>query len=194
MKSWLFIVIAALASCDPPPDPGLREAALRGYIEAVNRNAVSEALAFHTPDAEFQIPGQGTIQGLEAMRSLLQWDSVLGSRIRFEPLNWRGDTLVVSAGAERNAWFAGIGVDSIQYTAGTRFVFEGDRIRGVYPASLEPESLVELEARFGAFWRWAETNAPEAARLAPEGLFQYNAEAAQEWLDIFARYQDEGGF
>lgn len=193
MQNRLIFVIAGLTACGPAADQESRESAFEGYLDAVNRNAVSEALAFHTPDAEFVIPGQNPIRGIHAMRSLLQWDSVLASRIRFAPLEWRGDTLVVGRGAERNAWFTGIGLDSIQYASGSRFVFEQDLIRGIYPSSLQPESSAEFEAKFRAFWIWAETSAPEAAQLAPEGLFQYNAAAADRWLGILARYQEERG-
>ena len=190
-RATLAVTIIASAACGPTSERGSRESAVGAYIDAVNRNAVSEALAFHTPDAEFVIPGQNAIQGIDAMRSLLQWDSVLGSHIGFTALEWRGDTLVMGPGFERNAWFQGIGLDSILYSAGTRFVFEGERIRGVYPSSVRPESMANLQAKFEAFWHWAETDAPHAAELAPRGLFKYNAAAAEDWLGILARYQEE---
>jgi hypothetical protein len=192
MRQILFVLLSAIAACGPKADYEVREAVLEDYIDAVNRNDVIEALAVHTPDAEFLIPGQNLIRGTEAMRSLLQWDSVLGSHIRFAPLEWHGDTLVVGAGAERNAWFSGIGIDSIQYEAGTRFVFDGNRIRGVYPSRLQPESLAEFVAKFSEFSVWADATAPEVARLAPDGLFRYDAAAAESWLAVLERYRTEG--
>jgi len=171
-------------------DEERREEVLRQYIEAVNANDVSAALSLHTPYAEFLIPGQLPIVGTEAMRALLEWDSVLGSRLRFDVGGqWSGDTLTVGAGVERNEWFRGIGLDSIPYGPGTRFVFEGDRIRGVYPSSLGARSAEEFEAKFGAFMVWAQTNAPEVVELAPGGQFKYDGQSAQRWLDVLERYR-----
>ena len=192
MRQILLALLLAIAACGPKADHEVREAVLEDYIDAVNRNDVGDALALHTPDAEFLIPGQNLIRGTEAMRSLLQWDSVLGSHIRIAPLEWRGDTLVVGAGAERNAWLSGIGIDSIQYASGTRFVFDGNRIRGVYASTLQPQSLAEFVAKFSEFSAWADTMAPEVARLAPDGLFRYDAAAAESWLAVLKRYRTEG--
>ncbi len=186
----ISVLVGVLSACAPPSQEARREQVLRGYIGAVNANDVDAALSYHTPDAEFLIPGQNLIRGTEPMRALLQWDSVLASQIRFEPESWAGDTLVVGPGVERNAWFSGVGIDSIRYGAGTRFVFEGDRIKGVYPSALEPESLEAFQTRVGAFLGWAQTNAPEVEELAPGGLFTYDRESAAAWLVVLDRYRD----
>lgn len=117
-----IVIAASFAACSTGSG---RDEVFRSYVDAVNRNAVSAALALHTADAEFIIPGQTPIRGLEAMRSLLQWDSVLTSQLRFDKGAWRGDTLVISGGSERNAWFAGIGMDSLAYGPGLQVVFSG---------------------------------------------------------------------
>ena len=121
------------------------------YVNAVNQNDVSGALATHTQDAEFIIPGQHPIKGSEKIRSLLQWDSILQSQIMFDDLRVHGDTILAGAGSERNLWLKGIGLDSIAYTPGTRIVFEGELIRGIYPATLFSESRVEFGIRFQEF-------------------------------------------
>lgn len=119
MKSLIGVALISVTACVGPPSREGREAVVADYIDAVNRNAVEEALAHHTADAEFLIPGQEPIVGTTAMRALLQWDSVLGSRIAFEPGHWAGDTLVAREGSESSAWFRGIGLDSILYAGGT---------------------------------------------------------------------------
>lgn len=180
----------ALCACSGPPSEASREAALESLVRAVNRNDVEAALAHYTPDAEFLIPGQHPIRGTEAMRDLLQWDSVLDSRIRFRTDRWRGDTLVAGVGVERNAWFAGVGLDSIVYAAGTRFVFDGEKISGIYPSTLSAKSMSEFEPKYRAFFEWGEANAPEVARLAPGGQFVYTGAAAEEWREVLARYAE----
>ena len=190
-KWWVGIATCCLGpltlSCTADVD---RESVFLDYFDAVNRNAVSEALAFHTPDAEFVIPGQPPIRGTEALRSLLQWDSVLNSSVRFGPVEQQlGDTLFAGPGSERNAWFQGIGLDSIVYASGSRFVFEGALIKGIYPSSLTPKSTAEFEARVEAFMGWAAAYSPDdMASLLPNGVFRYDREAAEAWLDLLAVY------
>lgn len=188
MKSWMALALIWAVACVDPQIRERRDAVVADYVDAVNLSAVEQALAHHTADAEFLLPGQTPIVGTAALRALLQWDSVLASRIRFEPGHWSGDTLFAGKGAESNAWFRGIGLDSVLYAAGTRFVFEGDKIRGIYPSTLRPESTAEVESRFGAFFEWAGANAPEVSELAPGGQFIYSGEAAERWLHVLARY------
>jgi len=144
---------------------------------------------FYTANAEFIIPGQPPISGTDALRSLLQWDSVLHSSLNFGPVELLGDTLFAGPGSERNAWFQGIGLDSIVYASGSRFVFEGSLIKGVYPSSLTPQSTEDFEARVREFMGWAAEYAPDdMARLLPNGVFRYDREAAEAWLDLLAVY------
>jgi hypothetical protein len=162
------------------------------YVNAVNQNDVSEALSTHTQDAEFIIPGQKVIRGSENLRSLLQWDSVLQSRIKFTDLKVHGDTLIAGAGSERNFWFDGIGLDSIVYASGTRVVFQGKFIKGIYPATIVSESSKELERCFQRFMIWATQNASEdLVQLMPDGFFIYNSESAKEWIKLFDYYNSQ---
>jgi SnoaL-like domain len=188
----MAVVSVGVVACAGSQSQERRQAVLADYVEAVNQNDVERALSHHTADAEFLIPGQGPIIGIAAMRGLLQWDSVLESRLRFEPGRWSGDTLFAGEGVESNAWFRGVGLDSILYGEGTRFVFEGDRISGIYPSMLRPGSMGEAEDRFRAFFEWAGVNAPEVSELAPGGRFLYSGEAAERWLDVLARYSAGG--
>jgi hypothetical protein len=192
MKSLMALVSIGVVACAGSQSQERRQAVVADYVEAVNQNAVERALSLHTAHAEFLIPGQEPIIGIAAMRALLQWDSVLESRIRFEPGRWSGDTLFAGEGFESNAWFRGVGLDSILYAAGTRFVFEGDEISGIYPSTLRPESLGDVEEAFDAFFEWAGVDAPEVSALAPGGRFIYSAEAAERWLDVLARYAQRG--
>jgi hypothetical protein len=188
MRVWVILFLLWLPNCSSMSTRAARESVLADYIDAVNGNAVERALSHHTIDAEFLIPGQEPIVGTEEMRALLQWDSVLGSEIRFDPGRWRGDTLVLGEGAESNAWFRGIGIDSVLYAAGTRFVFEEDDIRGIYPSEIQPGSMNDFRSKYAIFFEWADTNAPEVSQLAPGGQFTYSGEAAERWLAVLARY------
>ena len=162
------------------------------YVDAVNQNDVSGALATHTQDAEFIIPGQEAIKGREELRSLLQWDSVLQSRIMFTDLRVHGDTLITGAGSERNFWFEGIGLNSIAYGPGTRVVFQGKLIKGIYPATLHSESRLEFELRFQEFLIWAMQNVPEdLAQLMPDGFLTYNSESASDWIKLLEYYNSQ---
>ena len=173
-------------SCSKRPNDASE---LRGYLDAVNRNAVAEALAFHTPDAEFIIPGQSPIRGSADLRSLLQYDSVLKSSVRFEAAVQIGDTLILGPGSEKNLFFESIGLDSVAYAGGTRVVLEGSLIQGIYPANLLPESAAVFQQRYGEFMTWAGEEAPEeVARLMPDGLFRYDRVSAEAWLQLLRRY------
>lgn len=184
----LIAVTITIVGCPGNPN---RVAIFERHVDAVNRNAIEEALSLYTADAEFMIPGQRPIRGTDAMRSLLEWDAVLGTRLEFSGFEERGETLFVASGTERNAWFSGVGLESIEYGAGLRVVFEGDLIAGIYPSGLTPKSASELETRVGAFMTWAGTHAPdELERLLPEGYFQYDSQSARAWIRLLDRYKD----
>lgn len=186
MERLLLLSAILVVGCQPGPD---RDEVFRGYVDAVNRKDLDAALGFHTPDAVFLIPGQDTIAGLDAMRRLLQWDSVLESSLRFGPSAERGDTLFVEGGSERSLWFAGIGIDSILYGPGIRVVFEEDLIAGIFPSALRPASGQEFERKLTDFLGWASTNAAnELETLLPQGRFRYDGAAAASWLPVFDRY------
>jgi len=187
LSRWVCLGLLVLG-CTGKSEDRRREEVVRRYIDAVNTNDVRRALSYHTRTARFLIPGQDTIVGTDAMRALLQWDSVLGSEIRFDDGEWSGDTLVLGGGTERNAWFRGVGLDSVHYAPGTRFVFEGDLINGVYPAALAQPWADEFATKVGAFMTWADGNAPEVADLAPGGRFKYDGESARRWLVVLERY------
>jgi hypothetical protein len=72
MERWRraspLVLGALFSSCSGPPNDA---SVFRGYLAAVNRHAVAEALAFHTSKAEFILPGQAPIRGSADLRSLL---------------------------------------------------------------------------------------------------------------------------
>ncbi len=187
MRRTHFLLFGLLtSSCSPQLD---RASVFQDYTNAVNNHAVGDALALHTSDAEFLVPGQPPIRGTKAMRSSLHWDSVPQTHISFRISHMVGDTLILGPGSEGSLWFQGIGLDSITYAAGTRVVFEGGLITGVHPSSLLPESRSELQTRFDELMDWAARNAAEEiALLLPEGSFRYDPEHAITWLALLARY------
>ena len=189
MRRAILIVIAfTIVGCAGNPD---RVAIFQRYVDAVNRKAIEEALSLHRADAEFIIPGQRPVRGTESMRSLLEWDVVMGTHLEFSGFEERGDTLFVASGVESNAWFSGVGLESIEYGAGLRVVFDGDLITGIYPSGLTPDSASEFKAHVGAFMTWAGTHAPdELERLLPEGYFQYDSQSAHAWIKLLGRYKD----
>jgi len=190
IPGFLFLAFMAV-SCDQDVGP---EEVFREYLDAVNQNDVSRALAVQTRDAEFVIPGQTPVRGIDGIRSLLQWDSVLQSQVRFGVVERIGDTLIAGPGSERSLWFEGIGLDSLAYEEGTRVVFEGRLIKGIYPAALIPESAAAFELRFGEFMAWATQNAPdELDQLMPGGFFEYSSAAAEGWLTLLRRYEAARG-
>ncbi len=187
-----IVFACALGACAGPPPNHM--ATFHEYVDAVNSKAIDDALALHTDDAEFILPGQKPIRGLDEMRSLLEWDAAMNARIRFRGIEERGDTLVIASGSERNAWFQGVGLDSIEYGPGLRVVFEGALIRGVYPSALTPESAAAFQTRVGEFFGWAAVEAPEDLRkVMPEGVFRYDAPSARAWIALLDRYQKKPG-
>ncbi len=184
----LVAIVTVITGCTENPN---RIAIFQQYVDAVNSGAIDEALILCTAEAEFMIPGQLPIRGTNAIRSLLEWDAVLKTQLEFGSIEEHGDTLTVASGFERNEWFSGIGLESIEYGAGLRIIFEGDLIAGIYPSGLTPESALELNSRVGAFMAWAGKHAPdELEQLLPGGYFQYDSQSALAWMRLLDRYND----
>jgi hypothetical protein len=78
-----------VVSCDPSQS---RIEVVEEYLTRLNGHNPSAVLDLHTAQPEFAIPGQDVIRGREALRTLLQWDSVLGTRLDMSGFTERGDT------------------------------------------------------------------------------------------------------
>ena len=176
-------------SCTPSQS---RIEVVQEYFTRVNTHAPSAVLELHTSDPEFAIPGQDVIRGREEMYALLQWDSVLGTRLDMSGFTERGDTVFIQEGSEQNRWFAGLGLERVEYQPGTMFVFDGDRIAGVYPIGFTERTMQEFMPRMQAFMAWAsEHRGDELGQVLPNGRFVYTPEAALQWLDLLASWSAE---
>lgn len=159
------------------------------YLDRVNAHDPTAALALHASNPEFAIPDQDVIRGRDATFALLQWDSVLGTRLDMSGFTELGDTVFVERGSEQNRFFRGLGLERVEYQAGIKFVFAGDRIAGIYPTGFTEPTMENFMPRMQAFMAWAsEYRKNDLEQLLADGRFVYTPEAALRWLDLLAAW------
>ncbi len=194
MNSQRMILIGTaltllVVSCGPSQS---RIEVVEEYLTRLNGHNPSAVLDLHTAQPEFAIPGQDVFRGREAMRALLQWDSVLGTRLDMSGFTERGDTVFIKEGSEQNRWFAGLGLARVEYRPGTMFVFDGHRIAGVYPTGFTERTTEEFMPLMQAFMAWAsEHRSDDIEQVLPDGRFVYTPVAAHQWLDLLAAWASE---
>jgi hypothetical protein len=141
-------------------------------------------------DVRFVMPGVWTKNGIDEVRALVEWDSMLMSRL--EPLGMEalGDR-VKGRMVEQNDRFRGMGIEEIRYQRVT-FAALGNRIREI-EAQLEAESISSTQAALGRMMDWASKVQPETlAKLLPGGEFIYGAEQARAWLRLIGEWRTYG--
>jgi len=162
---------------------------VKHYVELHRSRDIDGLLALHANDAEFMIPGQETIRGMEALRDLLEWDAVLETELTMAGISADGDTIFIDSLVERNKWFQAIGLPEVRYRSGTRIVLRGGRIVGTYPAPFDDDTQQRLRDRFEALVQWLREYRRDALeQLLPGGKFRYNAASARRWLEVLAEW------
>ncbi|RMG68240.1 MAG: nuclear transport factor 2 family protein [Calditrichaeota bacterium] len=164
------------------------------YLALHRTHQIEALLDLHTADTRFFLPGQTPIVGREALRALLEWDRELDSRLWMGGIHQKGDTIVVDAIVEKNAFFQALGVDSVRYRPGTRFVLRGGKIALTAVAPLDEASRNAGLPAFLVFKSWLAQHFPDTLQhLLPGGRFRYNAQSARLWLKMLKRWRKETG-
>lgn len=159
------------------------------FLEAYNSRRIAAALELVTDDVVLVEPGATALRGREALRSRMQWDSVLATRFQAGPGRVRGDTLELFGLRQASAWLQLLGIDYVERDA-PRFVFRGALIERISFGTLTEADREALERGLEGFLPWAQHEFPQRlGRIRPGGEFDYQARYAADLLDLLREWR-----
>ena len=181
------LLAGLLLACSPQPD----------YIQSVfqfqqhkNDGDLESALKLLSDQPALHFGPLGTIEGLPAVRGILEYDLALNTHLELQDCNASGSEVTCRV-VESNDWLRTAGIEFITYDE-NRFVFGADgRIEAV-SAMLSAESEQAMGAAMGQFHHWATTNRPtEYAELfSDDGAFVYSRDNAHKVLVLLREWQE----
>ncbi|UCD93831.1 MAG: nuclear transport factor 2 family protein [Candidatus Zixiibacteriota bacterium] len=175
------IIALSITACSKQDRIGL----VKTFEAAYNNHDVEDALA---------LLAEGTVlekdirkfNGLDKIRALARYDSVMNARWTFADLQQKGDSVVFRA-VERSEWFRLIGVDEYRYDT-CIMTFEGERIKSIRLVS-SPITARILGMGLQSVADWAsDERLVQLNDLLSSGFTQ---ESAQGWLDILSAWREE---
>lgn len=189
IKRHASILLAGLLlACSPPLD---YEKSVAEFQAHKNSGDLESAIELFAEDSTLDFGPLGLIEGLPAIRQILEYDLALNTHLEFESCDATGHEVRCRA-VESNEWLETAGIASITYTE-NKFVFgEDGRIESV-SATLAPESAQAMGAAVSEFHQWATTNRPaEYGELfSDEGAFAYSRNNAEKVLVLLRAWQSE---
>ncbi len=184
----LLVLSGLLTACSPQPD----------YVESVrqfqlhkNDGDLESALALFGGEPTLEFGMLGTIEGLPAIRGILEYDLALNTHLEFQSCS--ADGLAVSCRVvETNDWLKTAGIEFITYDE-NRFVFGPDGRIETVSATLTAESQQAIAAAVGEFHQWATSNRPTdyAELFSADGAFIYGRENAEKVLVLLRAWRGE---
>ena len=183
-----ILLSVLLLACSPQPD----------YLQSVldfqaykNEGDLESALGQFAEEPTLDFGPLGSIEGLPALRGILEYDLALNTHLEFENCNVDGLEVTCSV-VETNDWLKTAGIEFITYDE-NRFVLGADgRIESI-SATLSAESEQAMGAAIGEFHQWATANRPSAyAELFSEdGAFVYSRGNAEKVLVLLRAWRDK---
>ena len=159
------------------------------YIDAHNEHNTVEELSHYHQEILFELKDTWTKSGIEEMRSLSIWDSVLNSNLQLEDIKISGDSAFCKI-IENNDWFSAVGINDLIHDP-TVFVIEDNKIKKIiaYPSR---ETGTKVHEVIGSIMQWSQKHQDSTIyELIPNGAFVYSAEAAHTWLDLIERWKSQ---
>jgi len=182
----LILAALALISCEPTLERRVFE-----YERQVNAGNVGRVLALFADDATLQVQGMVSLTGKEALRGMVEWDSVLHTRLTFYDMATEGDTVLANV-VESNYWLAALGIEEILHPT-TLVVFRNGLISRMESDTDSSDSHA-IRHSLDAVLEWALLERPHVARsLVSDAGFRYNAESAGRWLHLLREWRDAVG-
>lgn len=181
MKSLHLLAVVILVGCTTSP-----EQVVKSYEYAHNVHDVESALDLMSDDITFALGDVWTRNGKDNMSQIEKWDSVLNSRLAFNIMVTRGDSVFCRV-TEQNDWFKKAGVDKIEYSPVVVIAHQG--LIHKFIATPPTDVGQHIEEVMRSLYTWStETNDSTLHHLLPDGKFIYSAESASRWLDLLDRW------
>jgi limonene-1,2-epoxide hydrolase len=184
--SYILFPLLFIPGCSTTPSP---EQVVRNYVEAQKNHQIDLSLEYFDEETAFMLPGGITsLTGMENIRQMAQYDSVMNTQLHIESLRVDGN-LVTCRIFETNRWLDLAGLPPLRYDS-TLFYVVGGKIRKIvaFPAD---SSVRALSQSTDTFIRWlAQTHPKEATELLSGGGFSFNAANADILLKFLAEWRD----
>ena len=186
IRRALILAALAFSSCEPTLERRVFE-----YERQVNAGNVDRVLALFSDDATVQAQGTLSLTGKEALRGMVEWDSVVHTHLTFYDMATEGDTVLANV-VESNDWLAALGIQEILHPT-TRVVFRNGLIARMESETDSSDSQA-IRGSLNALLEWALAERPHVVRsLVSDAGFHYNAESAVRWLGLLREWRDAVG-
>lgn len=182
------VLISLLAACSPPPD---HLGVVLEFQKHKNAGNLESVLALFADEPSLAFGPLGTIEGLAAVRGILEYDLALNTHLELIGCKEQGQEVSCRV-AESNDWLKTAGIESITYDE-NRFLFASDGRIDSIRATLSAESGQLLGRAMAEFHQWATANRPaEYAKLFSEdGAFVYSGQNAKGVLALLRMWRAE---
>ena len=160
---------------------------VKRYPEVYNTHDVEKIVPLYAADAVFEVVGQVSLQGINQIRDITQYDSVLNIHMSIGDLQRHGDTVFCRL-TETNDWLKVAEIDIAYYLAA--FVFK-KRLITYISAKAEPKTAEAFRQVLTPLMKWARVEKPDILReMMPEGKFNYNALNAGKTLALLKTWKE----
>lgn len=183
IKSYLAIILSSLSLFYCTPDP---IEIVRYYAKVNNTHDVEKIVSLYAEDAKFEVDGLVSLEGIDQLRDITRYDSVLNVQMIIDELRRQGDTVYCHL-TETNDWLKVSEIDTAFYKA--VFVFEKGLIKSIN-AKTEPKTAEAFKQVLTAFIAWARVERPDILQeMMPEGIFIYTAVNAGINLELLKTWK-----
>ncbi|MCB2200587.1 hypothetical protein KQI63_14375 [bacterium] len=188
-----FVTLAAIASGCSITNPGETVIA---YLRAHNAHDPELALTHVADSIHYEIVGEWTMDGIDALRQMEQWDAAMNSELDGSNYQMSGDTVWFDM-VEKTDWLNAAGIGSLEYKQ-VRAVAKQGKITD-FRITRDPAIGKQMGETFSSIISWANENDRQAAldSLMPEGEFVWTADTAPLFIELtkewrFKNSQSEG--
>ncbi len=179
--SSLFLLPIIILCCSTNPVDRVKT-----LEQALNSHHIEGYLALFTDDISFRLGGYAD-EGIQELRKVAEWDSVLNSDYSFTDIRMVGDTVICKC-AEVNELINLMGIEIGTYDS-VKIVFNDGLIKYM-SFEMTMECYEADKKAWSSLMDWAtKERSQQLTRLMPEGKFVVNATSANGWLALFREWR-----
>lgn len=181
MKRLIAVVILVfLASGCSVSNPG---ETVISYLRAHNAQEIDMALANIADTIHYEVVGEWTMEGIDAMRQMEQWDAAIHSELDGSNYQVSGDTVWFDL-VETTDWLTASGIGPLEYKQ-VRAIAKQGKISD-FRITRDPAIGKQVRDTFTSILEWAEENGHQETlgSLMHQGEFTWNAEAAPAFVEL----------